>query len=340
MGTKIAWTNETWNPVVGCSKVSEGCTNCYAERMAIRLAYMGNVKYQRVVESEEEELWGENIVNTPKVWFDGWRGNTYCDESALDKPLHWRNPRRIFVVSMGDLFHPSVPFEFIDKVMTVIALCPQHTLQVLTKRAERMLEYSKYIFNAWPKNIIGMVTAENQAMADLRIPLLLQCGFKTTGVSIEPMLGEIDLRKYMLPKNCHIIGEPPNLDWVIIGGESGPKRRLGDFKNEQEWWATARDLANQGKAANVSIFIKQGPMPKVRVLKNIVSEIPVGVRPFVQYGKIYKAIMNKHGAISAITKDGLLGLKPDEFQRVGFWVSHKPEEWPEDLRLRQFPKGK
>ena len=142
--TKIAWTEETWNPVVGCTKVSDGCKFCYAERMANRLAAMGQEKYQRVIESVQEELWGENVVNTPKVWYEGWSGDIFCDESALDIPLKRKKPTVYFVCSMGDLFHKDVPFEFIDKVVDVFEKCPQHTGQLLTKRHERLLEYSKY----------------------------------------------------------------------------------------------------------------------------------------------------------------------------------------------------
>lgn len=125
MSTKIEWTDETWQPVVGCSKVSIGCAECYAERMAYRLACMGQKKYQAVIST------------------DGgvWNGKIFCDESVLDKPLHWKKPRMIFVCSMSDLFHPSVPFEFIDKVMAVIALCPQHQFQLLSKRPEIALKY-------------------------------------------------------------------------------------------------------------------------------------------------------------------------------------------------------
>ena len=120
--SKIEWTNATWNPVVGCTKVSEGCKNCYAEKMAGRIATMSNkaaMKYAKVVTHKGK-----------------WSGEIYCDESVLDKPLHWRKPRMIFVCSMGDLFHKDVPFEFIDKVMAIISLCPQHTFQILTKRPE------------------------------------------------------------------------------------------------------------------------------------------------------------------------------------------------------------
>ena len=123
--SKIEWTGRTWNPIVGCSKCSDGCKNCYAERMARRLASMGTQSYHDVI----------------GVFTGKWNGETICIEKKLTDPLHWRTPRKIFVCSMSDLFHESVPFEFIDKVFAVMVLCPQHTFQVLTKRADRMAEY-------------------------------------------------------------------------------------------------------------------------------------------------------------------------------------------------------
>ena len=125
--SKIPWTDKTWNPVAGCTKVSAGCDNCYAERMAVRLAHMGQEKYATTI----------NMIDGK--W--QWGGRPFCDEKALEIPLHWRKPRRVFVNSMCDTFHEKVPFEFIDKMFAVMALCPQHTFQVLTKRLEQMLRY-------------------------------------------------------------------------------------------------------------------------------------------------------------------------------------------------------
>ena len=260
MPTKISWTDESWSPVIGCTKVSAGCQNCYAERMAKRLYWMGMA-----------ELW----KNPEYMKFeDGWKdGHIELCEHRLEQPLHWRKPRRIFVNSMSDTFHPKVPFEFIDKIYSVAIRCPQHTLQILTKRVERMLEYSKRRNLIWPDNIIGMVTAENQAMADLRIPLLLQCGFKTTGVSIEPMLGPVDITEFEEEEwRCDGCGEfyshfqdatcnhcgyaerhseyRNQLAWVIVGGESGPKAR----PMHPDW---VRSIKDQCIAANVPFFFKQ-----------------------------------------------------------------------------------
>ncbi len=158
--SKISWTDMTWNPVVGCSKVSPGCDNCYAERMAWRLNGMAVKHHMDLVSCGKT---GESSIDRYVCVTEcgHWNGTTATDESALEKPLHWKKPRKIFVCSMGDLFHESVPFEFIDKVMAIIALCPQHTFQILTKRAERMKEYftriisddyyslSEYLVDGW-----------------------------------------------------------------------------------------------------------------------------------------------------------------------------------------------
>jgi len=133
--TSIACTDATWNPIIGCSRVSEGCKNCYAERMAGRLAAMGKRQYQDVV--------GGGLAYGPN---SGWTSKTALVESALSDPLNWRKPKRIFVCSMGDLFHEKVPFDWIDRVFAIMSLCPQHTFQVLTKRPERMAEYCDYAF--------------------------------------------------------------------------------------------------------------------------------------------------------------------------------------------------
>ncbi|AQT69946.1 Bacteriophage protein gp37 [Anaerohalosphaera lusitana] len=212
--SKIEWTDQTWNPVVGCSRISEGCQNCYAERMAGRLANMNVPQYKQVVLFEDIA----NSRLSPEIKVTGWNGATAFVESALQKPLHWKKPRMIFVCSMGDLFHESVPFEWIDKVFAVMDLCPQHTFQVLTKRAARMREYFKSvkelpvgsprdmaIFDGWravygtklnerlwplPNVWLG-VTAENQTRADERIPELLRCPAVVRFVSVEPMLGAV-----------------------------------------------------------------------------------------------------------------------------------------------------
>ena len=268
--SKIEWTDKTWNPIVGCSKVSAGCDNCYAERMAQRQAYMGNLNYLKVVNHIVEDLSGENVVNEPDFAFEGWSGQTAFVESALKKPLHWKKPRKIFVCSMSDIF--KAPFEWIDKIFAIAALCPQHTFQILTKRSERMLEYlswqsaepdiigrshrgqkidgvgpiGDYICGftkqQWPlPNVWLGVTAENQAMADKRRPYLKQLhdmGWLTF-VSCEPLLSYIDLR---LQENW--------TDWTIIGAESGASRR----ECSEDW---IEDIMRQCNHEDIPVFVKQ-----------------------------------------------------------------------------------
>lgn len=295
MGTKIEWSDETWNPIVGCSHTSPGCDNCYAERMAARLAAMAcspkTVVPRSMMKSSKRayidvvKMW--HNPKTERTFFRGWNGKTAFVESALTKPLHWKTPRHIFVCSMSDLFHPSVPFEWIDKVVDVLEKCPQHTGQLVTKRAERMYRYSEYRNLKWPENIVGIVTAENQEMADKRILWLLRCGFKTTGVSVEPMLSEMDLKPYISlrlkcigPKGCLYTGpsyefvnprkdgayacpkckknhsylRTDSIDWVICGGESGPGARPMD----PDW---AGGLRDQCEAAEVPFFFKRWGNP-------------------------------------------------------------------------------
>ena len=239
MGTKIAWTDETWQPVVGCSKVSEGCCNCYAERMAGRLANMGQAKYMMVVSQKAGT--GTIKYNKRAIYLQKWNGKTYCDESALDKPLHWKKPRRIFVCSMGDLFHKSVPFGFIEKVMAVIEDCPQHTFQILTKRPGIMLEYfnglgKRYelscLPNLWPGVTIESPNHWKRAKILQEIPAPIKF------LSLEPLLadlGDLDLR---------------DISWVIVGCESGPKRR----ECKIEW---VLNIVDQCRTANVPLFVKQ-----------------------------------------------------------------------------------
>lgn len=196
MSTKIEWTEVTWNPTTGCNKISAGCKNCYAEVMHKRLQGMGQPKYQT------------DFNKGVKTW-----------EDELMKPLSWKKPRKVFVNSMSDLFHEDVPFEFIDKVFTVMALTPQHTYQILTKRADRMEEYfalhpqprivviaihngrrlkvnEDYYNNGitWPLPNVWLGTSvENQQTANKRIPHLLRVPAAVRFLSCEPLLGRVDL---------------------------------------------------------------------------------------------------------------------------------------------------
>lgn len=261
-GTKIEWTRApgyipaTWNPLRGCTRVSEGCRNCYAERMAARLSGPGR-PYDGLVRS------------TP----DGprWMGNVALVPALLDEPFRWRKPRMVFVNSMSDLFHAAVPFEFVDEVFGRMALADRHIFQILTKRPKRMLEYFsrpveqwsapivhwRDALNAWPlRNVWLGVSVEDQRTADERIPLLLQTPAAVRFVSAEPLLGPIDLSRYLFAAGDD--GEPaprnepflPCLHWVIVGGESGPGAR----PMHPDW---VRSIRDQCIEAGVPVFVKQ-----------------------------------------------------------------------------------
>ncbi|OGT03328.1 MAG: hypothetical protein A2143_08150 [Gallionellales bacterium RBG_16_57_15] len=237
----INWTNTTWSPVTGCTKVSEGCKHCYAER-------------------EVETRWSKN----PKsVFFDRKFTDVQTHPEQLYKPLHWKNPQRIFVCPRADLFHESVPDEFISAVFATIKCCQEHTFQVLTKRPERMLKwvmerdeffrevgYPQGFAGRYPNAWLG-VSIENQETADQRIPLLLQTPAAVRWVSAEPLLGPVDLIEGM---EMRAPGARLNgwalIDWVVCGGESGPHAR--PMHPDQ-----ARTLRDQCKAAGVPFFFKQ-----------------------------------------------------------------------------------
>lgn len=283
--SKIEWTERTWSPMTGCTKVSEGCRNCYAER-------------------EVETRWSKN----PKSVFFGRKfSDVRCHPDQLEKPLSWRKSQIVFVCPRADLFHESVPFEFIDQIFAVMALANQHTFQVLTKRPKRMLEwFSRTEFEdhnngmreeiarwkgviesgregvlepAWEGTILSAksipwplpsiwlgVTVENQQAADERIPLLLQCPAAVRWISVEPMVGAIDLRtididghRQIFPlsgttdcedSNGNPVSDIPRIDWVVCGGESGKNAR----PMHPDW---ARSLRDQCTAADVPFMFKQ-----------------------------------------------------------------------------------
>jgi protein gp37 len=235
--TKIEWAERTYNPVTGCTKTSPGCANCYAERMSRRLA--GRCGYPK----------DNPFAVTPHP-------------NRLDEPRHWKKPSLIFVCSMGDLFHDDVPAEFVTDVFQVMSDCSQHTFMLLTKRPENILEKvyghvgllggGDYLQNVW----YG-VTAENQAAADARIPLLLDVPAEKRFVSCEPLLGPLNLtytaRVTGTAQSATITAIEPlrgGLDLVIVGGETGPGARPMDL-------AWARNIKMQCAAAGVPFFFKR-----------------------------------------------------------------------------------
>ncbi len=358
MTTRISWTDETWNPTVGCTRVSPGCENCYAEKMAWRLRKMDRPEYVGLTVADRGN--GSR-----------WSGKVRCLPDRLGIPLHWRKPRRVFVDSMSDLFHESVPDEFIDDVFAVMALCPQHTFQILTKRADRMRKYGAQpgklfevhdaaeiiafdevtlaersgklplgarwvgekpdqdirIEMRWPLlNVHLGVSVEDQKRADERIPELLETPAAVRFLSCEPLLGPVSLVPSLPCVKClgrgwylerfsdnhktacaacmaaakmkgvyighgqHAV-QGPRLDWVIVGGESGPSARPCNV----EW---IRSIVEQCKAAGTACYVKQ-----------------LGAKP--------------EGPYDSIDGKGRL-LK----SRSG----SDPDEWPKDLRVQEFPK--
>ena len=181
----IEWTESTWNPLTGCTKISSGCKHCYAERMAKRLQAMGQPNYAS----------GFKLA---------------MHEPVLEKPLEWKKPQVIFVNSMSDLFHEKVPFDFIQKTFAIMHRAHWHQFQVLTKRAERLAELSPQI--DWPENVWMGVSVENQEYVS-RIDCLRLTGAKVKFLSLEPLLGPIH--------QINLAG----INWVIVGGESGPGAR-------------------------------------------------------------------------------------------------------------------
>lgn len=217
--TKIEWADRTWNPVTGCSPVSEGCQNCYASRMANRL----------------HGRYGYPADHPFRI--------TYHPDRVY-APVGWRKSSRIFVCSMGDLFHDEVRDNWLDDIMSVVSRCHTHTFMFLTKRPENM---KKRLAEYWPfRNLWLGVTAENQRTADERIPALLGIPAAVRFVSVEPMLGPVGLARHF----PHVHGKRNDLFWVICGAETGPGARPMDI-------AWARSLRDQCREAGVPFFFKK-----------------------------------------------------------------------------------
>lgn len=376
--TGIEWTDATWNPIRGCSRVSEGCRNCYAERVASRFSGPGEPYHGLAFRG-----YGKGVQGGPR-----WTGEVRLVAEHLADPLRWRRPRRVFVNSMSDLFHEKVPDEWIDRIFAAMALglrdvercrrrdcshdpCEgdgsgrfsRHTFQILTKRPERARVYLSHtqrqdkigealseipgftfsdsvyenVADEWPlPNVWLGVSVEDQATADARIPLLLSTPAAVRFVSYEPALGPVDFGPWIATHDCRS-GQGPcwrgfseelgaddereqrcprcggaqvglleqdeaRLNWVIVGGESGPGARPFDV-------AWARSTIAACRAAGVACFVKQ-----------------LGARPFVGE-PVQVDVLKAHEDVALVTTDGHLG------DRKG----GDPYEWPEDLRVRAFP---
>lgn len=279
----IEWTDATWNPVTGCTKVSPGCKNCYAEAIAKRF----------------------------------WKGRKFtdvrCHPERLGQPLKWRNPRRVFVNSMSDLFHEEVPSYFVDDVVSVMKRAEQHVFQILTKRPSRMIEYfdsTNARTDGWPlPNVWLGVSIEDQEHANERIPLLFRTPAAVRFVSCEPLLGPINLEGICSTPTCFNALRPgyyvpEKLDWVIVGGESGPDARPCNV-------AWIRQIVEQCGVAEVPVFVKQ-----------------LGSRPVAPF--VTDPFDDDDGGVSVMS--GCLPVK------LRASMGADPAEWPEDLRVREFPE--
>lgn len=335
----IEWTDATWNPVRGCSRVSDGCVNCYAEKIAARFSGPGQA-YEGLVHST-----------------GAWNGRIRLIPEKLGEPLRWREPRLVFVDSMSDLFHENVPFEYIDRVFTVMACTTRHTYQILTKRPQRMLEYfqrlrdvdwfPEQILNAewpgewrpmtarrggydncgplWPlENVWLGVSVENQETADERIPLLLEVPAAVRFLSCEPLLGAIGF-----PLPCLNSTFWRRLHWIIVGGESGRGARSCSVDQ-------VRDIIDQATAASCPVFVKQlgarpyefrpaeGRPPGVEhALANLGAEHPQR-RWFRDWTLVHDG-----------PRSGWY-----RYARLKDSKGGDPNEWPEELKIRQWPQSR
>ena len=209
--TGIEWTDATWNPVTGCTKVSPGCAHCYAEAITLRFKRGGPF------------LPGKATIR--------------MHEDRLDQPSKWKSPKRVFVNSMSDLFHEEVPFSFLLRIFEEMASAERHTFQILTKRHEYLRKVAGEL--DWPRNVWMGVSVENQYWADRRIPALIDVPAEVRFLSAEPLLKPVNLRPYL-----------ENIQWVIVGGESGPKAR----PISEDWVSSIRDdCVDEG----VPFFFKQ-----------------------------------------------------------------------------------
>lgn len=320
MSTAIEWTDETWNPTGGCDRISPGCAHCYAKEQWDR-------RHKAFLEGKAMAPQYSKPFEVLQLFPD-----------RLLQPLKWRQPRRVFVNSVSDLFHEDVPVEFIDKVFAVMALpgastsaegrYRPHTFQILTKRADRMRDYmanpqrsslvqmaaGKIVYEhkrtwgtpyTWPlPNVWLGVSVENQRFADERIPLLLQTPAAVRFISAEPLLGPVDIRPYMPNALWNDIPswKEPELGWVIVGGESGQGARPFDL-------AWARSIVVQCKAAGVPVFVKQiGSGVSLHTLEK-------GRGRFVNDGDF-------------------------DCMKIRDLKGGDMDEWPADLRVREFPEAR
>jgi protein gp37 len=342
----IEWTDATWNPTTGCTKISPGCAHCYIER------------------TPPFRISGNRFV-------DGKTDITVFHD-RLEQPLHWRKPRRVFVNSLSDLFHEDIGDTFIADVFAVMARAPHHTFQILTKRADRMrawmqngsgwmtlaVDFSNSpipgMAMPWPlPNVWLGVSVENQDFADERIPQLLQTPAAVRFISAEPLLGDVNLAAWLphaavyipaedspsgktqvrclrcgrltqgMERECRTFGMVPTLDWVIVGGESGPGARPFEV-------AWARSIVQQCKTAGVACFVKQlGAHVRGNLTGCLVDQFEMPSGEWRQLPVI-------------VTPGAEAWVKETRREAIGGCLFDKkggdPSQWPADLRVREFPQ--
>jgi protein gp37 len=412
----IEWTDATWNPLAGCTPVSPGCLNCYAAGMAVRLAAMGKADY--APRRESEQLGTPYDKHTPAktvhlaVRNNGravFTGEVRTLPHKLSEPLKWKKPRRVFVNSMSDLFHKDVPFEFIDQVFGVMAITPEHTYQILTKRPERMAEYMQSLMtpeghmraiqardkNNFDQQLHGAIlrlrmgtplpnvwlgtSVENQATADERIPHLLRVPAAVRFLSMEPLLGPVDLRRVRFAPTqtvdaftgrwswneayphtdggfADLSGKKENasIRWVIVGGESGPNSRSCNIDG-------IRSIIKQCHAAGVPCFVKQlGAKPfdtkseafceftNFQTWVNKASSWLGGVSGGgMRYKRPEKVVcVDAVGRVCNIGADFMRARDEGKFPVTAHFPMNLRDlkggdmsEWPEDMRVRHMPKA-
>jgi protein gp37 len=324
-GSSIEWCDASWQPVLGCTRVDHRCDNCYA----IGVVHRGMSEQHRGLTKLRPK-------NASRPGMD-WNGTVRLQPDKLSEPLRWKRARRIFVCSLADLFHEKVPFEYVAAVFGVMAACPQHTFLVLTKRPERAHEFfawastrsngeavmepdfkchvhawetlrSPFERTGWPlPNVHLGVSVSDQKTADDAIPKLLQCPAALHWVSAEPLLGPIDLTQSVAPGWPGQRKPGPRLEWIVVGGESGPRARPCAME-----WIDA--IIGQCQTAGVPVFCKQ----------------------------LGSVVVSEERTVDDPDDQKFFGLKDRWAWCAGFrnGKGADPEEWPEDMRIRELPEAR
>lgn len=352
--SRIQWTGQTCNAIIGCSKVSPGCLNCYAERMACRQAHMGNQNYFKV-------------ISLKGAFTKTWNDKTAFIQSALDKVLKRKKSTMYFMSSMGDMFHKSVPFEWIDKVWAVMRQCEQHKFQILTKRPKRMAEYlspnnERYTarkvadllppdypgtFDAdmyWPLDHLWLgTTAENQEMADKRVPELLKCPAAKRFVSVEPMLGPVDFEDSVVD----LYGVGAKVWRCIRCGWTGHRDELSGGNLRISCPKTGCDASNGivGPTETDGLEIIETE-PRIDWVICGCESGP-GARPMkLEWARSLRDQCKAAGVPFFMKQLTMTGCRKCGFDPCTHLNGHRPKEFlirdinqfPEDLRIQEYPK--